>query len=783
MPATATITSSSPVVSRRSNRIDRRGCTAERTESLGDAVAATLGIYLVALVVCLVTGIAVQALIFPSGRWVSACTLPLGACTAMALLYPLGYGLTTTAAAPIYAALVLLTLGTCVIVRLRRTNAGWRSGLRASLVPTWTDGLTIVTGLVVGILLLLPVLRAGFPTTISIGNNDGWGYATLVDWLVHHPFPRQVPPDIAHPLTFVPFSQERDSFGVGFERIAALVTVLLRRASFETVLPVAALAPPIAVCGWTTLWRAVGGRAQAAAIALVGLGVLSPLFVLPFADNYLTQFFSIGLWPFAIASFLRFAATPRTPRLVVAALGTAGIVGVYPALLPWLLAGLVAVAAMSGWRAADVSGLRRRGLGTALHGGGLLLALAVAVTVLAPLQVQRAVHNLSFVGGKSGNPGFPRFDVQAYGASLTGAVGPYSFLGGAPIAWSAAAAALVSGAAIALAFAGPYRGGGKIRRSRRELALIVALPIALTAAVVLNYVYRDPYGYGALKGLITGGAILAGFVVCLLLLPARLPALGFGLLGAVLGIWALASGSELQSMFNGRTGFRADDVALGRELRHLPPRAVVLVEGAAEDGSSFQLRMVASYMGGAYAHRDLEGLGSTASYLTPGGLATWRPRTPWSYVVQATPTPFGSGRSLLWRDPSYSVSAAPRLDATPYGHGWYPTEQQGTASLAWTSGPVELVLSNRASRARRAILGMSLGTNGVARRVSLSWPGGASRTVVSPGRGVQIRTPVTVPAGSTLPVTLTPSPGASPAPPGDPRLLAISVSGVRLSPA
>ena len=84
----------------------------------------------------------------------------------------------------------------------------------------------------------------------------------------------------------------------------------------------------------------------------------------------------------------------------------------------------------------------------------------------------------------------------------------------------------------------------------------------------------------------------------------------------------------LQHQRDGSQGFREADNALIYELDTLPPEDVVLVEGAAENEFSFQLRMTRGYVAAAFT-AGVDGLGSTFSYFTGGGAEFWRPRRPW----------------------------------------------------------------------------------------------------------------------------------------------------------
>ena len=165
-------------------------------------------------------------------------------------------------------------------------------------------------------------------------NNDGWGYATLVDWLQNDPMPADVAPSIADPLTLVPWTTSRLHFGFGFEHVAAMLATLLGREGFEVVNAAAAVALAAAVGGWAALARALRRDLRPATAALVAVAVASPALVIPFVENYTTQFVALCLWPFAMAMVVRLAASPGWRTLLLAGLACGTLIGVYPASRP-----------------------------------------------------------------------------------------------------------------------------------------------------------------------------------------------------------------------------------------------------------------------------------------------------------------------------------------------------------------------------------------------------------------------------------------------------------------
>ncbi len=100
--------------------------------------------------------------------------------------------------------IVLLGLAGAVW-RLRRLSSGapLREALRRALTVGRGGAIALAAGVLAGAVLLIPTMKQGFPTTIGVSNNDGWGYASLVEWIKDHPVPRDVQPDIAHPRSEV----------------------------------------------------------------------------------------------------------------------------------------------------------------------------------------------------------------------------------------------------------------------------------------------------------------------------------------------------------------------------------------------------------------------------------------------------------------------------------------------------------------------------------------------------------------------------------------------------
>jgi hypothetical protein len=750
-------------------------------------VLALIGIYLFGLAVALLAGLALRGLLDPGARWMGLGTLPLGVCTLIVLLYPLGAALPGSQAAPVALALVLAG-GGAAVVRLRRaTLAGARlEALRAAVRPTGPEAVILAAGLVAGLLLLIPTMLEGLPTTIAVSNYDGWAYATLVDWLVDHPFPRDVANlGPAEPLTLVPATTMDRSFAFGFEHFAALVAALLGRDGYEVINAAAAVCFAASLGGWAVLAAALRPRLGPLGAGLIALAAATPLAVLAFADNFVTQFVSICIWPFALGAFAEYARRRSWRELVVAGVAGAGLVGVYPAMVPWIVLPCLAVAVLAppraersswGWLALPGEGARDRTRRAAVLAGGLL----AAVMVLGPIQVARVIPNLRFLDTTVIAGLYTDFAPGVgYASFFLGGSSASSLLSGSAVAWSVVAALLLLVGAFAVAFAAQ-----RLSRAGRLALVAAAAGVLLTTGVAaLRYTAIDPQPYQVFKGLILGGAVFAGLGVVALLpggAPRRLGATLAGL-GLMAAVWIPVSSQTLQESYESVRGFRPPDVEMGRALEALPPGATVLAEGAAPDADSSQLEMMAAYFADRAGGLPMEGLGNTSSFLSPGGEPDWRPSRPWTHVLATGPQPVATLRVPLWANSDYRLAAAPALDVTAYGRGWYPPEGTGRGVSAWTAYGTELLVSNRDDRPRRARLSMEVASYAQPRTLEL---GVGGRTIARP-LAADVGTPVAlvlaVPARSVAIVTLDATPGATTAPDG--RALMLLVSRIRVAPA
>ncbi len=153
--------------------------------------------------------------------------------------------------------------------------------------------------------------------------------------------------------------------------------------------------------------------------------------------------------------------------------------------------------------------------------------------------------------------------------------------------------------------------------------------------------------------------------------------------GCMVAMWIPVTSQTLQASDEGATGFRPPDVEMGRAIDALPPGSTVLAEGAAPDERVVPVPDDGRLLRRPGARAEAVGLGSTSSFLSSGGLPEWRPAMPWTHVLTTRPQPVASPRATpVWTNGGTTGStAAPALDVTTYGLGWYPPEDDGRGGL------------------------------------------------------------------------------------------------------
>jgi hypothetical protein len=347
---------------------------------------ATTLIYLSGLALCMAAGVAITALVMPQGRWLTPATPAAGAALIIVLAYLFGFLLPGRTA----AVLVLVALAALLVFGLWRRRAAL-----LDLLPSSGEWLVLVLGGASGLLVLAPVLAIGFPTTIAAGIADGWSRSVLSEWLLDHALidsSRHVP--TARPIGG--YSALPHELGAGYEYLIGMVSTVTGRPTYQVVLPVAALAAPIFVSGLAGLQSLITARRTAVWQAvLLAAAVLSPVFILPFVENYLTQFTSVSLWPFAMAATAAFLARPALDTAVIGAIGLGALAGVYPPLTPWS-APAVFVLLLVGARRAPAALARR--VPARLRWLTPIVAatagLGVALLVIAPVELVRAYESV-----------------------------------------------------------------------------------------------------------------------------------------------------------------------------------------------------------------------------------------------------------------------------------------------------------------------------------------------------------------------------------------------------
>ena len=514
--------------------------------------------------------------------------------------------------------------------------------------------------------------------------------------------------------------------------------------------------------GWSALLAAISQRRTEVWQALViAAATLTPVFVMPYVDNYLTQFLSLSLWPFAMAALYVFLREPSVWTAVLAAVGLGATAAVYPPLAPWF-APPALLLLLFGVRSTPGAIVRRA------------LWLGAALLVLVPVVLVRAYEAVVLFSGVLGsNAAFPRFQAEQDLGIVLGGATQYSFV---PFGTGTTTGELTPVVVLLVAAAGLGIAAvwTMARGERRAVATLGVGVGGITLLAYLKYKHGDHYGYGTYKAMISGGTLLAGLLMLSLASPsARWRAARLAAAGVCVAVWVPLTANALQHQRDGSQGFREADNALIYQLGSLPQDKVVLVEGAAENPFSFQLRMTTGYVAAA-STQPLDGIGSTFSYFTGGGAAVWRPRRPWRYVVVSdAPSAFPAHRKTIWHHAPYRLQDAPPVDVTPYavapvpqlGGGaqtqryWLPPPAGSVTPADYIGGPVELIVSNRNSRPVRATLTLRLhelrhgrtvvigadGDGGAPQRVRLR-EGGA--------RNVTFRT--AVPAHGTTRVTLDP---------------------------
>jgi hypothetical protein len=725
----------------------------------------------VTLAIVLVAGVAVKAILAPSGQWVDISTLPLGVALLVTLSIPAVVVMPADVAGAGVLAVVLILLATGVVLRFR-AGTGGRASLVAAVRPSGATVLSLAVGTIGALLFIVPVFRDGAAGIVSISNNDGWYYAAVIEWLGSHRLGASLAPVVVEPLGAAVVNLRLNNLPVGFESMAAALNGLFHRPSYEIVMPVAAVSLPLAACGWSWLASLLTRTNERGVAVVASLAIASPLLVLAFSEAYVNQVVGLALVPGAVAAALALSRNPGVQALLTAALMAAAVAGVYPSLIPWVALPVLVVMLWppdAGHRWLPWSlpeGLFRRA------GRALILAclLAATVAVIAPLQVVRAIAFITNAAGFAGTAGFIAYTPRQYLLFVAGAKG------GPPAPMTALVT--FSGALIAIALVATVVVAFRTPSVRRALAIFAAF--ALVGLLVWFRYSQLDYAYGVYKSVVSTGVLLGGALMVAVACWIPLRRLLAGAVAALVVVAWLPTARDLANASEQTiAGFRSADFALIERIGELPDGSVVLVEGAAAnwDIQQFQSRMIGAFAEQLSEGVDLEGLGSTYSYISPGPLPEWRPVRPWDYVLQTRSSPFDGARPGVWAQGLYSLRRAPVLDVSPYGDAWYNVEYEGRRAMQWISGPAEILVSNASAYPRRAVLSVTVSTAGANRLAVLQSGGSRASVPVRIGDRVTVGIPLRVPAGRVVSATLSSIPGGRPVPP-DVRPLALRVESV-----
>jgi len=444
---------------------------------------------------------------------------------------------------------------------------------------------------------------------------------------------------------------------------------------------------------------------------------------------------------------------------------------VYPGIAPWVIGPWILLTL---WVIAREYARRNSSVGRGVWGTLVVICTPVLATIIvAPYQ---AFQTINFLLRKaSGAPvPYPELGRLGSGAFALGAAGPASIVG--------QPSTLAVGITIALG-AFSLVGLTVLLASWRSNPLVATAAVGAAAISIFGLVRFSSlpdFPYGVFKVLANSGALLAGFALLGLLIGSMRwkPAAFVAMVGAMGIAWLAASSTVLATAYRGTAGFRAADVTAAREVASLPPNSVTLVEGTSDSGEVFHRRMALAYVGQQYADRVLIGLGTTGSYFAPPGTDVWRPDRPWDYVIGDGSEQMSPGRRAVWSNDAYTLWTAPSVDSTPYGANWYATE--GDGSFRWTSGPVEILMSNRRATPARVRVTLDLLAWKSPREVVLRRGRQViAREQVGTAQEVRMMGSVTVAPGKVTVLEIETGATAE-GPPGDPRMLGVRVKAPRV---
>lgn len=715
-----------------------------------------------------VAGIGLTLTVDPRASVLRMSTLPIGFATLIVISYPFGLFTDYSSASPIVVGLVALLLACGIGRRWRASKHGdLRRAIETGAIPI------TVAGLAVAFVLLLPLLKTGFPSTLGITNNDGWGYAGLIDWLQDHRF-YYPPEDTAEPLSFIAAGQNAFDFSTGLERLGAVLAWVLGEPGYRVLGPMLAVLGAVAVASFGMLARALGARRGFPLAAAGTLFGLTPLLVLAYADVYASQFIALAITPLVLAAFISVMTLGAWRQAGLAALSLTALVSIYPTALIWTLPAIVAIVAWKGVESARASGSGRPVI-SALRWPALAVGASLVVGFI---QWDSAWRNLLEVSGKIGNSGFPGSHAGKATIQALGAAASNDGLAGTTVTWTLLAMTALVAAAIAaiVVRAISVRPGGL-----GLLAAMAGTVFVITIGLVINYRAVDPYSYGAFKALIGGMPIIFALILVagVVTIEARSgDGVATGAIAVIAAIWLPVSIGLLSAQADGTTGFRAADVEMSRAVEDLPPTGQLLLAGTQGE---YARRLAAVNLVSLNRPDASEGFGTGPSPLTRGGVEDrWLPRAPWAYSLETHPLPVRNQGPAIWTNGAFTLRATPAISITPWGANWSTTEPNASA---WTSGPVSVLISNRLPSARNVMLSVVAESAVRPRQLRVVGPGNhvLADTKILPATRTRVNARFTSPPGVTK-VDLDPLPATPVRIGSDPRDLVMKIWDVRVRP-
>ena len=687
--------------------------------------------------------------------------LPLGFAAVLIVSLPLSRWLPMITIA--WAGAIACLVVACILLIRTRHRIRWRGLARALATPG------IVAPVVASAIAAIPIAVVGFPTAIAWATGDIYAYPAGAEWLVHNSVGEMLS-SVGDPAGSLILNQLVFGFLMAPEHLSAAFASLTGADGYEWLGVILAAGAGISVAGWLALVRAVTGRAPTwvQAIGATAGGLVAPL-ITAMADGYASQFLALCIAPFVLATWWSLFQQPTPRRVAVAAVAMAASLSTYLGVLPWIALALAAMLGLALITAPGL-GLRRRDVVR-----GLAATLAITA-LLAPLQLAQLTTNFRFLSTEPGYPGFPGPTRGGLAAVATGTTWIGQVMSATPLDMATKAVlAIVALAIVAVLVISGLRG-------TRVLVVVAIAVVLMTVAFAYQYIVRVPYPYGAYKAMISGGSLLLGLTIVAAFIgrggrgdrgAIALIVLGIGLIA----LWIPITATALDAQANGTEGFRAPERTVQDAIEGLPAGSVVLVESSSHSLPTFNMRMFAVAMSAAIQTASIEGIGTTATYLTAGSDPAWRPTRAWDYVLGNDPSLRQGMRTMLLSARPYTLWRAPLLDVTTYGLDWSPSEGNGSAQWAWLSGPGEILASNASGRLVRATVSARIAVINRSRTVTVTVNGDPRLQLrVSPLQPTELNLQVVIRPHSVARIALDATPRSETTVPNDSRSLLIRVT-------